>query len=80
MEDIELSPEAKRQVAALEATNERLLTEGMKLEARAQALEELTRRRENMVRRYQEFLAEIQTERQAIEAECQRLNSVSLSS
>ena len=80
MEKIELSPEAKRQIAALEATNERLLVEGMKLEARTNALDELTRRKENMVRRYQEFLAEIQAERQAIEAEYQNLNSVSQSS
>lgn len=80
MAEVQLSSEARRQIAALEATNERLLTEGMNLDARTKALEELTRRKENMVRRYQEFLAEIQAERQAIEAEYQRINSVSKSS
>lgn len=72
MEDVKLSEKAKQQVAGLEATNQRLLAEGLELEARTRVLEALAQCKETMVRRYQEFLAEVQAERQAIEAEYQR--------
>jgi hypothetical protein len=77
MKEVKLSEQAKQQIAGLEATNERLLAEGLELEARTNELEALALRKENMVRRYQAFLAEIQTERQAIEADYQRLRRTS---
>ena len=69
MENIELSPEAKRQIAALEATNERLLVEGMELKARTKALEELTHRKEQIAANLQEILDKYHTGRQAIDME-----------
>ena len=78
MEELELSAQAKQQIVGLKATNERLLAEGLELEARTQELEALAQRKANMVRRYQEFLADTQAERQAIEAEYQRLRRTSL--
>src|SRR5207249_11942487 len=78
MEEVKLSDKAEQQIAGLKATNERLLAEGLELEARTKELEALAQRKENMVRRYQEFLAEIQAERQAIEAEYQRIRRTNL--
>ena len=78
MEDVKLSEQAKQQIAGLKATNERLLVEGLELEARTQELEALAQRKANMVRRYQEVLADVQAERQAIESEYQRLRRTSL--
>ena len=63
MKEVKLSEIAKQQIAGLEATNERLLAEGLELEARTNELEALAQRKENMVHRYQAFLAEIQAER-----------------
>ena len=77
MEEVELSEKAKQQIAGLKATNERLLAEGLEFEVRTKELEALAQRKENMVRRYQEFLAEIQAERQAIEVEYQRIRRTS---
>lgn len=79
MEEVDLSENAKQQIAGLNATNERLLAEGLELESRTAELEALAQRKENMVRRYQEFLAEVRAERQAIEAEHERIRRTSLS-
>jgi len=77
MEEIKLSAKAKRQIAGLEKTNERLLADGLELEARAKVLEELIRREKNLLRREQEIFAEIDAERQALDAEYQRIHVVS---
>ena len=77
VQETELSEQAKRQITALQTANERLLVDGLELEARTRELEALAQRKERMVRRYQEFLTEIQAERQAIEAEYQRIHSAS---
>ena len=79
MEEVKLSEKAKQQIAGLKATNEHLLAEGSEFEARTQELEALAQRKENMLRRYLEFLAEIQAERQATEAEYQHIRRTSLS-
>lgn len=79
MEEVKLSEKAIRQIDGLNATNERLHVEGLELEDRTRELEALALRKENMVRRYQEFLAEVRAERQAIEAEYQRIRGTSLS-
>lgn len=75
MEEVKLSAKAKRQIAALEKTNERLLADGLELEARAKVLEELIRREKLLLRREQEFFAEIDAERQALDAEYQRIHA-----
>ena len=78
MEEVELSEIAKQQIAGLQATNKRLLAEGLEFEALTQELEALAQRKGNILRRYQAFLAEIQSEHQAIEAEYQRIRRTSL--
>jgi len=78
MEEIKLSAKAKRQEAALDKTNERLLIEGKKLDARAKVLEELIRREKLLIRREEEFQAEIDSERQAIDAEYRKLDEMSM--
>ncbi len=79
MEEVKLSEKAKQQIAGLNATNDRLHVEGLELETGTKEMEALALRKENMVRRYQEFLAEVRDERQAIEAEYQRIRGTSLS-
>lgn len=75
MEEIELSPEAQREQNALKASTARLRSERLLLEEKARDLEALVRRKEQFVKRLQEVLAESQAERQAIEAEYQRIHS-----
>ncbi len=79
MEKCELSPEAQRERLAIQASNSHLHAERLAWEERARRLEALLSRKEEMVRRQQEFLAEIQAERQAIEAEYQRICGASIS-
>lgn len=69
----QLSAQAQRQVAGLRLTTKRLHSEGAKFEAQAREWEALVVRKENLLRRYQEFLADIQAERQAIETEYDRI-------
>jgi len=45
MDDFNLSENAKQQIAGLESINERLLAEGLELEARARELEALAQRK-----------------------------------
>ena len=78
MNEIELSIEAKREILALKESNARLRAERLIWEEKAKALEALVLRKEEMVRRQQEFLAEIQIERQAIETEYQHICSMSI--
>ena len=79
MEEVELSDKAKQQISGLKAANERLLAQGLEFESRTTELEALALRKENLVRRYQDFLAGIQAERQAIEAEYERIRKTTLS-
>ena len=74
MDEIELSPEAQREQAGLQAATERMRAERIAWEEKAKALEALVRRKEALVRRQQAFLAEIRAERQAIETEHQRIH------
>ncbi len=78
MDKIELSPEAQREILAIKVSNARLRAERLVWEEKAKALEALVLRKEEMVRRQQEFLVEIQTERQAIEAEYQHICSMGI--
>ena len=78
MEEVKLSAKAKRQEAALDKTNERLLIEGKRLDARAKVLEELIRREKLLIHREEEFRAAINAERQAIDTEYRKLDEMSL--
>jgi len=62
----ELSERAKQQIAGLQATSERLVGKGLELDTRTTELEALAPLKENMLRRYQKYLARIQAELQAI--------------
>ncbi|HLK59642.1 MAG TPA: hypothetical protein VKU00_23985 [Chthonomonadaceae bacterium] len=75
MEEIELSPEAQREQAALQASIERMRTERLELEAQNQALQVLIEREERLAAHLREVLAESRAERQAIEAEKSRILS-----
>ena len=75
MEDIELSPEAQREQAALQAATERMRIERLELEAQNHALQSLIKREERLMSHLREVLAASRAERQAIEAEKSRLFS-----
>ena len=75
MEEIELSPKALREQAALRASTEQMRNERLQLEVYAEKLAALARRKETAIRRQQEFLAEIQAERQALKDEYRRLHN-----
>ena len=74
MEDIELSPEARREQRALHASTERIRAERIELEKYARELEALVLRKEEVIRRQQELLAEIQVERQSIKTDYEPLH------
>ena len=75
MEDIELSPEAQREQAALRAATERMRAERLELEAQNRTLQSLIEREERLTAHLREVLAASRAERQAIEAEKSRLLS-----
>ena len=77
MEEVKLSAKARRSEAALDKTNERLLAAGLELEARTKVLEELIKRKEILIRREREMLAEMDAEHKIIDAEVQRIRSMS---
>lgn len=75
MKETNLSPKAIREQEALKASTARLRAERLALEEKARALEALVERKEKFVQHLQQVLAESQTERQAIEAEYQRIQN-----
>jgi hypothetical protein len=76
MEDIELSPEAQREQAALKAATEQMRAERLELETQNRALQALIEREEGLAAYLREALARSRAERQAIEAEKSRILSV----
>jgi hypothetical protein len=78
MDENQLSAKAKRELQAVEKSNIRLHAERLQWEEKARALETLLRRKEEMVHRQQQFLAEIRAEKQAIDAEYQRISEMSV--
>jgi len=77
MEKVKLSVKSKRSEAALDKTNARLLAAGLELEARTKVLEELIQRKEILIRRERELLAELDAEHEVIDAEVQRIRNMS---
>ena len=75
MEDIQLSPEAQREQAALQAATERVRIERLELESHNHALQAIIKREERLTAHLKEVLAASRTERPAIEAEKSRLFS-----
>ena len=75
MEDIELSPEAQCEQAALKAATERMRIERLELEAQNHALQALIKREERLTAHLREVLTESRSERQSIEAEKSRIFS-----
>ena len=73
MDDFPLSEKAQREQDALQATNERLRLESIEMDAKIKALEEIARRKQDIIRRQEEFLAQIESERKAVEADYQRV-------
>ena len=73
MEEIELSPKAQREQAALRAATERMRAERLELEAQNRALQALLEREERLAVHLREVLAASRAERQAIEAEKARI-------
>lgn len=73
MEDIELSPEAQREKAALRASIERMRAERQELEAQNRAIQALIEREERLATHLREVLTASRAERQAIEAEKARI-------
>jgi len=59
MEDIRLSPKVLREQAALRASTEQTRNERLQLEKYAEKLEALARRKEEVIHRQEQFLAEI---------------------
>lgn len=59
MEPIELTPEAQREQAALRTSTERTRQERLQLEQYEEKLKILARRKEEVIRRQQQFLSEI---------------------
>ena len=73
MEEIELSPEAQREQVALRASTESMRQERLQLEAQTRELQSLIEREERLAAHLRAVLAESRAERQAIEAEKNRL-------
>ena len=77
MEEIELSEKARRSEEALDKTNERMRLESIQMDTKIKALEDIARRKQDIIRRQKEFLAQIEAERQAVEADYQRVCAMS---
>lgn len=75
MDEIKLSPQARREQAALQAATERMRTERLEVEAQNRELQALIKREETLAAHLREVLAASRAERQAIEAEKCRLFS-----
>lgn len=75
MEDIELSPEAQREQAALRVSTERMRAERLELEAQNRALQALIEREQRLAAHLREVIAASRAERQAIESEKSRIFS-----
>ncbi|WP_309707660.1 hypothetical protein [Armatimonas sp.] len=73
MEDIELSPEARREQDALRASTQQMRVERLELEAQNNALQALIERERRLSVYLKEALATSRAERQAIESEKSRL-------
>jgi hypothetical protein len=74
-DETELSPEAQREQAALQAATERMRAERLELEAQNRDLQALIEREERLAAHLREVLVASRAERQAIEAEKSRLFS-----
>ena len=77
MEEIKLSEKAQAQQAALEATNERMRLEAIQMDAKIKALEEIARRKQDIIRRQEELIAQIEAERKAVDEDYQRVRAMS---
>jgi hypothetical protein len=75
MDDFQLSPEAQREQAALQASIERMRVERLELDAQNRALQALIEREERLAAHLKEVIAMSRAERQAIEAEKLRIFS-----
>ena len=75
MEEVQLSPEAQRQEAALEAATERMRAERLEIDAHNRALQALIEREEQLAASLQEFLDNYHRERQALDVEKSRILS-----
>lgn len=75
MEQIELSPEAQREQAALRAATERMHAERLELEAQNRDLQALIEREERLQAHLREVLVASRAERQAIDTEKTRILS-----
>ena len=75
MEEIQLSPAAQREQAALQASTERMRAERLELESENHALQSLIEREKRLAAHLREVIAMSRAERQAIEAEKSRIFS-----
>ena len=75
MEQIQLSPKALREQAALQASTARMRIERLELEAENRELQALIEREEQLAAHLQEVLAASRAERQSIEAAKSRIFS-----
>jgi hypothetical protein len=75
MEDIELSPEAQREQAALQVSINRMRAERLDLDTQNRAIQALIEREQRLAGHLREVLTASRAERQAIEAEKSRLFS-----
>lgn len=77
MKEIELSPEAQCEQAALQNSIDRMRAERAELEAQNRDLQALIEREERLATHLREVLAASRAERQAIDAEKSRVLNVS---
>ncbi len=75
MEDVELSPEARREQDALRVSVERMRVERVDLEVENRAIQSIIEREARFAIHLREVLAASRVERQAIEAEKSRIFS-----
>ncbi len=73
MEETELSDKARNEQAALEASTEKRRLGNLRLESNIEALEEIVRRKQEMIRRQKDFLALMAAEREVLDADYRRI-------
>jgi len=77
MEEVKLSENAQAQEAAMEAATQRIRAERLALDEKNKALEALLHRKEQYLRHLEVVLAQAQAEKQALDAEHQRIREMS---
>jgi len=77
MEEIQLSPQALREQAAIRASTQRMRAERLQLEEKVKALELLVERKERYLLHLHNILAEAEAERQEMNTEHQRIREMS---